>query len=146
MAISPEKQKALQAALLRLEIRQEDVIERFIRSGGAGGQKINKTSTAVYLKHIPTGLEVKMQKERSQALNRFLAWRLLTEKVEELQAGKPLHEIPAPVGYHSPETRARQAHQKQHGQGAPFGPGFEAAHQPLWPLLSGKPAKDSIDQ
>ncbi len=90
MAISPEKQKALQAALLRLEIRQEDVIERFIRSGGAGGQKVNKTSTAVYLKHIPTGLEVKMQKERSQALNRFLAWRLLTEKVEELQAGKPL--------------------------------------------------------
>jgi protein subunit release factor B len=90
MAISPEKQKALQEALVRLEIRQEDVIERFIRSGGAGGQKLNKTSTAVYLKHIPTGLEVKMQKERSQALNRFLAWRLLAEKVEARQGEKTL--------------------------------------------------------
>jgi peptide chain release factor len=90
MAISPEKQKALQEVLARLEIRPEDVIERFIRSGGAGGQKVNKTSTAVYLRHIPSGLEVKMQKERSQALNRFLAWRLLAEKIEALQGGKIL--------------------------------------------------------
>jgi protein subunit release factor B len=90
MAISPEKQKALQEVLARLEIRSEDVLERFIRSQGAGGQKVNKTSTAVYLRHIPTGLEVKMQKERSQALNRFLAWRLLAEKIEALQGGKIL--------------------------------------------------------
>ena len=87
MAISPEKQKRLKEDLLRLEIREEDVVERFIRSGGAGGQKVNKTSSAVYLKHLPTGLEIKMQKERSQSLNRFLAWRLLTEKVEELKEG-----------------------------------------------------------
>ena len=92
MAISLEKQQALKEALLRLNIRPEDVVERFIRSGGAGGQKVNKTSSAVYLKHLPTGLEVKMQKERSQALNRFLAWRLLAEKVEELQEGKSLHQ------------------------------------------------------
>ena len=90
MAISPEKQKVLKETLLRLNIQEEDVVERFIRSGGAGGQKVNKTSSAVYLRHLPTGLEVKMQKERSQALNRFLAWRLLAEKVEELQAGKSL--------------------------------------------------------
>jgi peptide chain release factor len=90
MAISPEKQKALQEALARLEIRSEEVIERFIRSSGAGGQKVNKTSSAVYLRHIPSGLEVKMQKERSQALNRFLAWRLLAEKIEALQGGKIL--------------------------------------------------------
>lgn len=87
MAITPEKQKALQEALDRLNIREEEVIERFIRSQGAGGQKVNKTATAVYLKHLPTGLEVKMQQERSQALNRFLAWRLLAEKVEASQGG-----------------------------------------------------------
>ena len=88
MAVSPDKQKALQETLLKLNIREEEVIEQFIRSQGAGGQKVNKTSSAVYLKHLPTGLEVKMQKERSQALNRFLAWRLLAEKVEALQSGK----------------------------------------------------------
>jgi peptide chain release factor len=90
MAVSPEKQQALQETLKKLNIREEEVIEQFIRSQGAGGQKVNKTSSAVYLKHLPTGLEVKMQKERSQALNRFLAWRLLAEKVEALQDGKSL--------------------------------------------------------
>jgi len=69
-------------------IRKEDVIERFIRSSGAGGQNVNKVSTAVYLKHIPTGIEVKMQKERSQALNRFLAWRLLLDKIESKILGE----------------------------------------------------------
>ena len=75
-----------------MNIREEEVIEQFIRSQGAGGQKVNKTSSAVYLKHLPTGLEVKMQKERSQALNRFLAWRLLAEKVEAFQGGKRIQQ------------------------------------------------------
>lgn len=92
MAVSPEKQKALQETLIKLNIREEEVIEQFIRSQGAGGQKVNKTSSAVYLKHLPTGLEVKMQKARSQALNRFLAWRLLAEKVEAFQSGISLHQ------------------------------------------------------
>jgi len=64
-------------------INKKDVIEKFIRSGGPGGQKVNKSSSCVYLKHIPTGIEVKMSRERSQALNRFLAWRLLAEKIKE---------------------------------------------------------------
>ena len=88
MAVSPEKQKALKEALCQLNIREEDVVERFIRSQGSGGQKVNKTSSAVYLKHLPTGLEVKIQKDRSQAINRFLAWRLLAEKIQELKEGK----------------------------------------------------------
>ena len=71
-----------------LRLREEDIDEKFIRSGGKGGQKVNKASTCVYLKHRPTGIEVKCQKERSQALNRFLARRILTNKVEALRLGR----------------------------------------------------------
>ena len=71
-----------------LQLREEDIDEKFIRSSGKGGQKANKSSTCVYLKHRPTGIEVKCQKERSQALNRFLARRILTNKVEVLRLGR----------------------------------------------------------
>ena len=66
----------------RVRIREEDLIERFIRSQGPGGQNVNKTSTCVYLKHIPSGIEVKCQQERSQALNRYRARRILLEKLQ----------------------------------------------------------------
>jgi len=81
--VSQQKQEQLQRRLDRLNIKEKDVIEKFIRSSGPGGQNVNKTSSCVYLKHIPTGIEVKCAQERSQALNRFLAWRLLAEKIEE---------------------------------------------------------------
>ena len=83
MFISQDKQKILGAKLIELGIRERDVIEKFVRSGGHGGQNVNKVSTTVYLKHLPTGIEIKMSRERSQALNRFLAWRLLADKIEE---------------------------------------------------------------
>jgi len=83
-----EKEKALAEKMSRLGIRQEDIVESFIRSSGPGGQNVNKTSTCVYLKHIPTGIEVKCQKERSQALNRFLARRILLQKIEQRILGK----------------------------------------------------------
>ncbi len=86
--ISPAKERALQVKMEQLGIRDEDIIEKFIRSGGPGGQNVNKTSTCVYLKHIPTGIEIKCQSERSQALNRFLARRRLTEKIEEQILGR----------------------------------------------------------
>lgn len=86
--ISPEKERTLQEKMMQLGIRDEDIIEKFIRSGGPGGQNVNKTSTCVYLKHIPTGIEVKCQSERSQALNRFLARRRLVEKIEEQILGR----------------------------------------------------------
>jgi peptide chain release factor len=83
-----DKEAALAARLLSLGVRPEDLVEKFIRAGGPGGQNVNKTSTAVYLKHLPTGIEVKMQRERSQALNRFLARRALADKLEARLRGE----------------------------------------------------------
>ena len=88
MAVSPEKIKDLEERFLALGITEKDILEKFVRSQGHGGQKLNKTSTCVYLRHIPTGIEVKCQQERSQALNRFLARRLLADKIEEQRLGR----------------------------------------------------------
>ena len=65
-----------------LGIREQDLEEKFIRSRGRGGQKLNKTASCVYLKHIPSGIDVKCDQDRSQALNRFLARRRLVQKIE----------------------------------------------------------------
>ncbi len=83
-AVSPKKQKDLQNKMESLGIKEKDIEEKFIRSGGKGGQNVNKCSTCVYLKHIPTGLSVKCQKERMQGLNRFIARRLLANKIENI--------------------------------------------------------------
>ena len=71
-----------------LGIREEDFDEKFIKASGRGGQKINKTSASVYIKHIPTGMAAKCMKDRSQSINRFLARRELVEKIEEQMTGK----------------------------------------------------------
>jgi protein subunit release factor B len=85
--ISPEKETALQERMDRLGVSESDFRETFIRSSGPGGQKVNKTSSCVQLLHVPTGLAVKCQQERSQALNRFLARRLLLDRIERMQTG-----------------------------------------------------------
>ncbi len=82
------KEAALKTKMALLGIKEADLEEKFIRSSGKGGQKVNKSSTCVYLKHKPTGIEVKCQKERSQVLNRFLARRILVNKIESLMLGK----------------------------------------------------------
>jgi peptide chain release factor len=82
--VSQEKNRWLKERMETLGIYEQDIEERFIRSSGSGGQKVNKTSTCVYLKHIPTGIEVKWMEERSQSLNRFLARRELVRRVERI--------------------------------------------------------------
>ena len=86
--VRPEKQDGLRLKMARLGIREQDIVEKFIHGGGKGGQKINKASSTVYLKHLPTGIEVKCQAERSQSLNRFLARRILAEKIENKIRGE----------------------------------------------------------
>ncbi|MDD5156111.1 MAG: peptide chain release factor-like protein [Candidatus Omnitrophica bacterium] len=92
IAIGLEKGKALREQMLRLGIRQEDIVEKFIRSQGAGGQNVNKVSTCVYLRHLPTGIEVKCQKERSQAQNRYFARKILVNKIESFVLGREAQE------------------------------------------------------
>ncbi len=87
-SVRRDKEEALKAKMASLGIRETDLEEKFIRSSGKGGQNVNKTATCVYLKHKPTGIEVKCQKERSQALNRFLARRILANKIESLILGR----------------------------------------------------------
>ena len=85
--VGQEKQRSLEEKMARLGVREEDIIESFIRSQGPGGQNVNKVATCVYLKHVPTGVEVKCQRERSQVLNRFLARRILVSRIETLMLG-----------------------------------------------------------
>jgi len=85
--ISPEKEIALRERMERLGVLESDLRETFIRSSGPGGQKVNKTSSCVFLVHLPTGLSVKCQQERSQALNRFLARRILLDRIEKIKTG-----------------------------------------------------------
>jgi len=80
--VSPGKEKSLLERMQALGVREQDIEEQFVRSSGAGGQKVNKASTCVVLHHRPTGVRVKCQRERSQALNRFLARRILLDKIE----------------------------------------------------------------
>ena len=87
MPVSIDKEKVLAARMLELGVAQDEIEESFIRSSGPGGQKVNKSSSCVYLVHLPTGLSVKCQRERSQSLNRFLARRILLDKIERQQKG-----------------------------------------------------------
>ena len=85
--VSAEKERQLVERMATLDVREEDIEEQFVRSSGAGGQNVNKVSSCVLLHHRPSGIRVRCQKERSQGLNRFLARRILLEKIESLRRG-----------------------------------------------------------
>jgi len=85
--VSAEKERQLIERMAALDVREEDIEEQFVRSSGAGGQNVNKVSSCVLLHHRPSGIRVRCQKERSQGLNRFLARRILLEKIESLRRG-----------------------------------------------------------
>jgi protein subunit release factor B len=82
--VSAEKNQWLEERMDALGILEKEIEEKFVRSSGSGGQKVNKTSTCVYLRHTPTGIEVKYMKERSQSLNRFFARRELIRQIEKM--------------------------------------------------------------
>ncbi|ACN15062.1 hypothetical protein HRM2_19610 [Desulforapulum autotrophicum HRM2] len=82
-----EKLKALERRIKDLGINKADIEEKFVKGSGRGGQKVNKTSVAVFLRHLPTGITVKCGSERSQHLNRFLALRRLVDRIEACMTG-----------------------------------------------------------
>ncbi len=100
--VTPKKEDELASRMAALGLREADLEESFCRSGGPGGQKVNRSSTCVQLRHVPSGLEVKMQQERSQALNRFFARRRLCELLERER-----------LGVDSPEAREQARLRKQ---------------------------------
>src|SRR5271170_218665 len=85
--VSLEKENQLAQRMAAMDVRETDIEENFVRSGGHGGQNVNKTSTCVMLLHRPSGVRVKCQMTRQQGLNRFIARRLLLDKIEAMKNG-----------------------------------------------------------
>ncbi len=109
--VTPEKEAELARRMEACDLRESDLEESFIRSGGPGGQKVNRSATCVRLKHAPTGIEVKMQRTRSQGLNRFYARRRMCERLEAQRLGAA-----APAARLAEKIRKQKARRKRRGR------------------------------
>ena len=118
--VSGDKEKLLVERMGALGVREADIDEQFVRSSGAGGQNVNKVSSCVLLHHRPSGIRVKCQQERSQGLNRFLARRILLEKIEAARsavksaAEQQREKIRRQKRRRSRRAKLRQLDQKHH--------------------------------
>lgn len=106
--VTPQKETELERRMQACGVRESDLEERFIRSGGPGGQHVNRTATCVQLRHKPTGVEVKMQKARSQGLNRFYARRRLCELIEAQEMGEESPEAKRQAKLRKQKARRRR--------------------------------------
>ena len=116
MAVRPEKQKALTERMAQIGITASDIEEKFIIGSGKGGQKQNKSATAVQLKHLPSGIVIKCQSSRSRELNRFLARRLLCDRLEK---GDDLDVLtPKQIKARNQKKRRARRHKKKESDNA----------------------------
>jgi protein subunit release factor B len=111
--VTRKKQDELEARMASIGLREADIEEKYIRSSGPGGQNVNKTASCVYLKHIQSGLEVKMQRERSQGLNRYYARKRLCELVEQEKLGSK-----SPAALKAEKIRKQKQRRKRRSNGA----------------------------
>jgi peptide chain release factor len=112
--VTPEKAQALRDRMLSCDLQEKDIEESFVRSSGPGGQKTNKSATAVCLLHKPSGLSVKAQTARSQALNRFYARRRLCELLEQQLLGDKSPEALRQEKIRKQKVRRRRRAQPDH--------------------------------
>jgi protein subunit release factor B len=122
--VTTQKEQELLRRMKACGLDETDLHEHFVSAGGPGGQKVNRTATCVYLKHGPSGLEVKMQQARSQALNRFYARRRLCELIEENQGDKQ-----SPEAAHRAKLRKQKARRKKRAS-AKYDAGTETPQPP----------------
>ncbi len=111
--VTRKKQEELEARMSALGVREADIKEKYVRSSGPGGQNVNKTSSCVYLEHIKSGLKVKMQRERSQGLNRYYARKRLCELIEEEKLGAK-----SPAAKRAEKIRKQKKRRRRRSKGA----------------------------